>query len=119
MFSAPYTPTAGYLKNLPYGLPAAVYHGPTDFMPVLNHDPYSFAKNLGIFREVPPHAFQHVNAGEVVERILKSRAMYEERQRVKGVKGLGEDAVRHREKLETEAKERERRYSEVEKSYGL
>ena len=119
VFSAPYTPTAGYLRNLPYGQPATVYHGPTAFMPILNHDPYSFAKSLGIFHEVPPHAFQHVNAGEIVGRILKSRALYEERQRVKGVKGLGEEGVKRREEMKAELKDRERRYSEVEKSYGL
>jgi ethanolamine-phosphate cytidylyltransferase len=70
------------------------------------HDPYEAAKNLGIFQEITSHAFAHVNAGEIVERILSSRAMYEERQRIKGVKGLGEDTVRRREVLEDEAKAR-------------
>jgi ethanolamine-phosphate cytidylyltransferase len=70
------------------------------------HDPYEAARSLGIFKEIQSHAFSHVNAGEIVERILSSRAMYEERQRVKGVKGLGEDAVRRRELLEEEAKVR-------------
>ena len=85
-----------------------------------SHDPYTYAKDLKVFREVPAHDFQHVNAGEIVERILKSRAMYEERQRVKGVKGIGEDAVRKREKMEEEAKIKalERRWSEVERSFG-
>jgi ethanolamine-phosphate cytidylyltransferase len=119
VFSAPYTPTTSYLKNMPYGVPAVVYHGPTAFMPMLNHDPYTPAKSLGIFHEVPAHEFQHVNAGEIVERIMKSRAMYEERQRVKGVKGLGEEAVKRREDMENELKERERQYREVERSYGL
>jgi len=49
--------------------------------------------------------------------------MYEERQRVKGVKGLGEEAARRREIMEEEAKQMrlkglERRWSEVERSYG-
>jgi ethanolamine-phosphate cytidylyltransferase len=69
-------------------------------------DPYSPAKYLGIFQEIPSHDFDHVNAGEIVQRILGSKAMYEERQRVKGVKGLGEEAARRREVLEQEAKRR-------------
>ena len=71
------------------------------------HDPYSAAKKLGLFQEISSHDFAHVNAGEIVERILNSRAMYEERQRIKGVKGLGEDAVRKREIMEEEAKARQ------------
>jgi ethanolamine-phosphate cytidylyltransferase len=84
------------------------------------YDPYVYARQLNIFKEVPQHDFQHVNAGEIVERILKSRAMYEERQRVKGVKGIGEEAVRTREKMEEEMriKQLERRWSEVERSFG-
>lgn len=70
-------------------------------------DPYAAAKALGVFIEIPTHDFSHVNAGEIVQRILKSRAMYEERQRVKGVKGLGEAAARQREILEEEAKIKE------------
>jgi ethanolamine-phosphate cytidylyltransferase len=67
-------------------------------------DPYADAKTLGIFVEVKSHPFDYVNAGEIVERILKSRAMYEERQRVKGVKGIGEQASRQREIMEEEAR---------------
>jgi ethanolamine-phosphate cytidylyltransferase len=82
-----------------------VYHGPTSFMPLAS-DPYGPAKQLGIFKEVPNHDFDHVNAGEIVQRILGSKAMFEERQRVKGVKGIGE-AAKRREELEGEAKKRE------------
>ncbi|KAF1988080.1 hypothetical protein K402DRAFT_352897 [Aulographum hederae CBS 113979] len=114
IFGAPFIPTKTFLRSLPYGAPLVVYHGPTSFMP-LTHDPYKAAKELGIFQEVPAHAFQHVNAGEIVERILKSRAMYEERQRVKGVKNVGEEAVRKREDMEREA-ERMKRIREVERS---
>ena len=107
------------MQSQPYGLPSVLYHGPTSFVQ-LNYDPYTFAKELGIFKEVKDHDFKHVNAEEIVGRILKSRAMYEERQRVKGVKGVGEEAVRKREKMEEEAKIRalERRWSEVERSFG-
>lgn len=96
-------PTGAYLKNIPHGLPSVVYHGPTSFMPFMQ-DPYADAKSLGIFEEVKSHAFDYVNAGEIVDRILKSRAMYEERQRIKGVKGIGEQASRQREVMEEEAR---------------
>ncbi|KAI9811630.1 MAG: hypothetical protein M1827_005379 [Pycnora praestabilis] len=102
VFSAPFMPTKSYLTTLPYGRPSAVYHGPTSFMP-LTYDPYSAPKDMGIYKEVGQHDFQNVNAGEIVQRILKSREMYEERQRVKGVKGIGEEAVRKREEMEREA----------------
>jgi ethanolamine-phosphate cytidylyltransferase len=103
VFSAPFVPTAAYLRALPHGLPAAVYHGPTSFMP-LAQDPYEPAKALGIFHQIPQHAFAHVNAGEIVQRILSSRALYEERQRVKGVKGVGEEEAKRREMEEQEAR---------------
>lgn len=76
------------MENLPLGVPDAVYHGPTTFIP-LTYDPYTAPKRMGIFRETDAHDFQHVNAGEIVERILKSREAYEERQRAK----LGKSAV--------------------------
>jgi len=123
VFNAPYTPTSSYLKSLPYGLPSVVYHEPASGVSIPNHDPHMFSKELGIYREVElPHS-EYVDADGIVDRILKSRAMYEERQRVKGVKGLGEEAVRRREIMEEEAKQLklkglERRWSEVERSFG-
>ena len=75
-------------------MPAAVYHGPTSFMPGAR-DPYIDAKDLGIFVEVPQHDFADVNAGTIVERIVKSRGLYEERQRLKGVKANVEVEMKH------------------------
>jgi ethanolamine-phosphate cytidylyltransferase len=75
----------------------------------LTYDPYAAAKRMRIYREIGKHVFAGVNAGEIVQRILKSRDMYEERQRVKGVKGIGEDAQRRREKLEEEQRLKESR----------
>ena len=104
IFSAPFTPSRTYLNHIPFGrAPDAVYHGPTAFMP-LTYDPYIAAKEMGIYQEVGEHAFQNVNAGEIVQRILRSREMYEARQRAKGEKAVGEDAVRRREEMEKEAK---------------
>lgn len=105
IFSAPWIPTKSYLQSLPFSLPARVYHGPTHFMPH-QHDPYSPSKDLGIFKEITSHDFSHVNAGEIVERILKSRALFEERQAKKGIKNAGEQAIRLREAMEEEARKK-------------
>ncbi len=70
----------------------------------LTYDPYTAPKDMGIYQEIGKHDFHDVNAGEIVQRIMRSREMYEERQRVKGEKGVGEEAARRREKMEQEAR---------------
>lgn len=104
IFSAPFSPSKAFLQKIPFGKVSAVYHGPTTFMP-LTYDPYVDAKEMGIFKEVHSHIFEQVNAGEIVERILKSREAFAERQRQKGEKAVGEEAVRRREEMEKEAAE--------------
>ncbi|TQS32051.1 hypothetical protein Golomagni_07646, partial [Golovinomyces magnicellulatus] len=101
IFGAPFAPTKSYLTTLPFNTPDVVYHGPTSFMP-LTYDPYTAPKELGIYKEIGEHAFSHVNAGEIVQRIMKSRDQYEARQRAKGVKAEAEAAAREREILEEE-----------------
>ncbi|WEW55585.1 choline phosphate cytidylyltransferase [Emydomyces testavorans] len=96
VFGAPFTPSESFLRSLPLGMPSAVYHGPTTFIP-LTYDPYVDPKKLGIFKEIGNHAFQHVNAGEIVQRILKSREAFEARQRAKLLKGIGEDDLKQKE----------------------
>ncbi|KAK5768945.1 choline phosphate cytidylyltransferase [Elasticomyces elasticus] len=123
VFGAPYAPTKAYLQSLPavidsapagsqhQRLPDAVYHGPTSYMSdPMEEDPYAEVKGCGIFVETPEHEFQDVNAAQIVQRILDRRGEYEERQRKKGVKGVGEGALRRREmeeELETERQKRE------------
>ncbi|KJZ75154.1 hypothetical protein HIM_05348 [Hirsutella minnesotensis 3608] len=106
IFGAPFTPTKPYLKSLPWGLPDAIYHGPTYFMP-LTYDPYEAPKEIGIYREIGEHAFSEVNAAQIVQRIMKSRDMYEARQRAKGVKAEVEAAARRREMMEEEQRVKE------------
>lgn len=96
VFSTPFSPSKAFLHKIPFGQVSAVYHGPTTFMP-LTYDPYVDAKEMGIFKQVPSHVFEKVNAGEIVERILKSREAFAERQRMKAEKAVGEDAARRRE----------------------
>jgi ethanolamine-phosphate cytidylyltransferase len=67
---------------------------------------------MGIFRQIGPHEFSDVNAATIVDRIKKSRDRYEARQKAKGVKAEVEDAVRRRELLEEEQKQREAQWLE-------
>ncbi|PHH70108.1 hypothetical protein CDD82_7337 [Ophiocordyceps australis] len=106
VFGAPFAPTKPYLQQLPWGVPDVIYHGPTSFMP-LTYDPYTDPKKMGIYKEIGHHAFSEVNAGEIVQRIMRSRDLYEARQRAKGVKAQVEAAARHREKLEHEQRLKE------------
>ena len=107
VFDAPFSPTRTYLHRFSFGMPSVIYHGPTSFLP-LTFDPYQAPKELGIFTQIGDHDFGHVNAGEIVQRILKSREAFIERQRKKGEKGIAEEAVKRREEME-EALEAEAR----------
>ncbi len=98
---APFAPSRPYLRSIPGPPIRAVYHGPTSFMP-LEYDPYADAKAMEIFKEVGEHSFSQVNAGEIVMRIMKGRQAFEERQRRKGQKAVGEEAAREREILEAQ-----------------
>ena len=73
----------------------------------LTYDPYTAPKSMNIYGEIGEHAFSDVNAGQIVQRIMKSRDMYEARQRAKGVKAGVEAAARQREILEEEQRRRE------------
>ncbi|EFW19849.1 hypothetical protein D8B26_003649 [Coccidioides posadasii str. Silveira] len=99
VFGAPFTPSEPFLRLLPLGMPGAVYHGPTTFIP-LTYDPYVDPKKLGIFKEIGTHPFQHVNAGEIVQRILRSREAFEARQRAKLLKAIGEENIKQKEQQE-------------------
>ena len=52
---------------------------------------------MGIYRGIGPHEFQDVYAKEIVGRIMKSRERYEERQRKKEMKAVGEEEAKRRE----------------------
>ncbi|KAK0651556.1 hypothetical protein B0T16DRAFT_404168 [Cercophora newfieldiana] len=106
VFGAPFTPTASYLTTLPWGTPDAVYHGPTSFMPHTD-DVYTAPKQMGIYREIGHHEFEDVNAGTIVQRIMKSRHQYEARQKAKGMKADIEAAHKQRELLEEEQRRKE------------
>jgi len=80
VFGAPFAPSKAYLQAMPMGKVATVYHGPTTFMPS-TYDPYTDAKEMGILRQIEDHPYSHVNAAEIVSRIMKGRQAFEERQK--------------------------------------
>ncbi|KAK0671761.1 putative ethanolamine-phosphate cytidylyltransferase [Cercophora samala] len=106
IFGAPFEPTKNYLTKFPWSTPDAVYHGPTSFMPSTK-DVYAAPKEMGIYREIGHHEFEEVNAGTIVQRIMKSRDLYEARQRAKGMKADIEAAHKERELLEEEQRKKE------------
>ena len=59
----------------------------------MSFDPYTEVKQAGIFNEIGSHDFDSVNAEEIVQRIVDSRASYEARQRAKGDKAVAEEAI--------------------------
>jgi ethanolamine-phosphate cytidylyltransferase len=80
----------------------------------LAFDPYAVAKTLNIYRVIANNEYSNVNAAEIVARIMKGRALYEERQRKKGEKGMSEEVEKIRQEMEREQKRRE-----VESQFGL
>lgn len=70
-------------------------------------DVYTEPKEMGIYREIGHHEYEDINAGTIVQRILKSRDLYEARQRAKGIKADLEAAQKQRELLEEEQRRRE------------
>jgi ethanolamine-phosphate cytidylyltransferase len=95
ILSAPFVPDGVFLDALEKtygGKVEAVYHGPTAFMEG-EEDTYEEAKKRGIYKEVGGHRWQDVNARVIVERILRERERYEERQRKKGFKASKEDEM--------------------------
>lgn len=81
ILSAPYIPTLQFLSKLP-GTVKAVYHGPTP----IDDKIYDVVKQKGLFREIGHHEYDEINTEFIVDRVLKNKEAYEERQRRKGWK---------------------------------
>jgi len=73
----------------------------------LTYDPYAAPKDMGLYREIGRHNFEDVNAETIVQRILRSRGLYEARQRAKGAKAGVEAAHRERELQEEEERRKQ------------
>lgn len=70
-------------------------------------DVYAVPKEMGIYKEIGQHEYKDVNAGTIVQRIMKSRDLYEARQKAKGMKADIEAAHRERELLEEQQRQKE------------
>jgi ethanolamine-phosphate cytidylyltransferase len=105
IFGAPYNPVKSFLTSTPWGTPDAVYHGSTSSRGSV--DRYAAAMEMGIYKQLGEHDFSSVTASQIVERIMNSRATYEERQRKKGAKVAGEEAHKLREQMEEEQRLKE------------
>lgn len=70
-------------------------------------DVYAVPKEMGIYKEIGHHDYEEVNAGTIVQRIMKSRDLYEARQKAKGMKADIEAAHRERELLEEQQRKKE------------
>lgn len=92
VISAPYKPTAKYLRLLPMKV-SKVFHGPTRE----KDDPYAEVKSLGLYEQLGRHKYDNLTTEDIVERVLNNRKLYEERQKRKGWKGEKE---REMEKIE-------------------
>lgn len=102
VISAPYTPSKVYLTtDLGVLAPAEVWHGPTKVIEADGEgNPYADAKELGLLRSIDSHRWDDISASKIVDRILKRRLDFEERQRKKGVKAVLEEELKITENLE-------------------
>ncbi|KHJ31632.1 putative ethanolamine-phosphate cytidylyltransferase [Erysiphe necator] len=89
IFGAPIMLSHSFLSSIPFGTPCAVYHGPTNSNPP-KVDPYLIPKEMGIYHEIKHHAYSAINASNICQRILRSRDLYEERQKLKALKSINE-----------------------------
>ena len=88
IIGAPYSVSKEFLLSGPFKKIAAVVHGVTSCPPDLNgNDPYDAAKELDIYHEIET-PFSYLSAQSIIERVIQSRAAYEERNRKKEAKEL-------------------------------
>ncbi|VEU20389.1 DEKNAAC101268 [Brettanomyces naardenensis] len=94
VIGAPYKPTVHFLRLFPMEVTKA-FHGPTREL----DDPYSEARELGIYQQLGEHAYDSMTTEDIVERVLENRKAYEQRQKRKGWKSERENVLRQQEKL--------------------
>lgn len=86
ILGAPYSVTQELLKG-GFNIKLVV-HGKTSSEPDINNeDPYKLPKEMGIYHEVETR-FSHLTTQTIIDRIIKRRQAYEERNRKKQAKEL-------------------------------
>lgn len=77
-----------------------ILHGPTPVViekATKEFDPYEYAKSHDMFEAIGPHKFDDVSSSTIVDRVLRYKEQYEERQKKKGWKAENESALRQQE----------------------
>ncbi|GME99628.1 unnamed protein product [Ambrosiozyma monospora] len=98
VLGAPYAPTSKFINLIPNKV-LKVFHGPTPE----DHDPYTEIKKVGLFEQLGPHEFDSITTKDIVNRVLKNREAYEERQRRKGWKAEVEKKIKDTEEAQKPA----------------
>lgn len=81
ILGAPYKPSSEFLEKIP-GKVIKVYHGPT---PIIDNA-YDETKEQGLYAKIGRHKYDDMNTQFIVDRVLKNKEAYEERQKRKGWK---------------------------------
>ena len=102
IIGAPYTVTQDVLEQV-YKVDL-VLHGTQDVLPDENgQDPYALPKKLGIYTEVETE-FSYMTTETIIERIMKNRLVYEERNKRKQAKAALEREMERAEKAAKQLK---------------
>lgn len=107
ILSAPFVPYREFLKTAESQANihiVQVVHGPTPIQTdhgTKEEFPYTDCQEDGIYKQLPHHRFDDVTSTQIVERVLKYREQYEERQRKKGIKAQKEIVLENEEKSRT------------------
>ncbi|CAN6672957.1 ethanolamine-phosphate cytidylyltransferase [Trichomonascus vanleenenianus] len=90
VLNAPWEESGEFYESL--GV-SKVLHGPT---PLDNDDlhHYALAKSQDMYGEIPRHRYAEMSTRTIVDRVLKAKELYEERQRKKGYKSQHEEKLR-------------------------
>lgn len=104
VLGAPFVPYREFRKALEVQADihiAKVVHGPTPIQTdggTKEEFPYTDCEEDGIYYQLPHHQYDDVTSTQIVERVLKYREQYEERQRKKGIKAQNEVQLEQEEK---------------------
>ncbi|AOW02422.1 YALIA101S01e23684g1_1 [Yarrowia lipolytica] len=99
VLQAPYIASESFVEGLAKaGIQVVkIVHGATPVTDLDGQDPYAWAKKAGIYQDAPTHEFAGVSTRTIVDRVLKNRDAYEERQRKKGWKAENEKKLKDEE----------------------
>lgn len=97
ILGAPFVPTMDFIGKISRGGNSVVkiFHGCTG-----ENGAYEEVKQAGLLETLPRHQWNDMTVESIVERVLKNREVYEERQRKKGWKAEHEVQLKNKEEQE-------------------